>query len=79
MAVSIEMVLPGLAGWWLDSKVGWNVFTGIGFVVGLIGGVTHLIVMTRPPLTSPKPDQRSPKIDSGTEMANLRGKNHDSM
>lgn len=77
MAVSIEMVLPGLAGWWLDNKVGWNVFTGLGFVVGLIGGVAHLIVMTRPRLKSPKTDRCGPKIDAGTYTADLRGKNHD--
>ena len=77
MAVSIEMVLPGLAGWWLDKKVGWNVFTGLGFVVGLIGGVTHLIVMTRPPHKSPKTDRCGPNIDAGSETANRRDKNHD--
>jgi hypothetical protein len=48
MAVSAEMVLPGLVGWWLDGKTGWNVFTAAGFALGLIVGVTHLIAMTRP-------------------------------
>ena len=48
MAVSAEMILPGLAGWWLDGKTGWYGFAVAGFAVGLVVGVTHLIVMTRP-------------------------------
>jgi hypothetical protein len=47
MAVSLEMVLPGLAGWWFDRKMGGNLFSGIGFAVGLVIGVVHLIAMTR--------------------------------
>ena len=48
MAVSLEMVLPGLAGWWLDGKTGAGLFAGIGFAIGLVVGVVHLIAMTRP-------------------------------
>jgi hypothetical protein len=78
MAVSLEMVLPGLAGWWLDSRVGWNVFTGLGFIVGLIGGVTHLIVMTRPThKASPQKVHCGSKTDARGETVDLRGKNRD--
>jgi hypothetical protein len=48
IAVSLEMVLPGLAGWWLDGKTGTGWFAGIGFAIGLVVGVIHLIAMTRP-------------------------------
>lgn len=64
MAVSAEMVLPGLAGWWLDGKTGWNVFAVTGFAVGLVVGVVHLIAMTRPLASQgqhAKPQRRSPK------------------
>ncbi|MGI9456310.1 MAG: hypothetical protein ACR2NU_07090 [Aeoliella sp.] len=46
--MSLEMVLPGLAGAWFDSKLGWMpALTVIGFGGGLVLGVWHLLVMTR--------------------------------
>jgi hypothetical protein len=48
MIVSLEMVLPGLAGYWVDRQLGTVVaFTLIGFVLGSSAAVTHLIRMTR--------------------------------
>ena len=48
MVVSLEMVLPGLAGYWLDLHLGTVVlFTLIGFGVGTTSAVVHLIQMTR--------------------------------
>ena len=48
MVVSLEMVLPGLAGYWLDQQLGSLVlFTLLGFGVGSWLGVVHLIRMTR--------------------------------
>jgi hypothetical protein len=42
------MVLPGLAGYWVDRQLGTVVaFTLIGFVLGSSAAVTHLIRMTR--------------------------------
>jgi hypothetical protein len=46
MAVALEMVLPGLAGEWLDRRFGTEFLVVIGFAVGLIGGVAHLLTMT---------------------------------
>jgi len=46
MAVALEMVLPGLAGQWLDHRIGTGFLVVIGFAVGLIGGMTHLLAMT---------------------------------
>jgi hypothetical protein len=35
MTISIEMVLPGLAGYWLDTKLGTRVvFLLVGFALG---------------------------------------------
>jgi len=48
MVVSLEMVLPGLAGYWLDLKLGTVVlFTLVGFGFGTTAAVVHLIQMTR--------------------------------
>ncbi len=47
MAVAIEMVLPGLAGQWLDKRIGTSCFALAGFAVGITLGIWHLLVMTR--------------------------------
>ena len=48
MIVSLEMVLPGLAGYWIDQQLGTKVvFMLIGFAVGGTASVMHLIRMTR--------------------------------
>ena len=47
ITVSIEMVLPGLAGYWLDRRFGViPLFTVAGFGVGLVLGMWHLIRMS---------------------------------
>jgi hypothetical protein len=48
MVVSLEMVLPGVAGSWLDSHLGTVIlFTLVGFGFGTTAAVVHLIQMTR--------------------------------
>jgi hypothetical protein len=48
MVVSLEMVLPGLAGYWLDQQLGTAVvFMLFGFALGGTAAVMHLIRMTR--------------------------------
>lgn len=50
MTVSMEMVLPGVAGYWLDQRLRTKVlFTILGFGVGMLTGVWHLIRMTGSP------------------------------
>jgi len=50
MTVSLEMVLPGLAGYWLDQKLGTKaLFMLLGFALGLTAAVIHLIHLTRAP------------------------------
>src|SRR5690348_10321344 len=46
--VVAEMVLPGLAGEWLDRRWGTKFLTLVGFALGLTVGIWHLIAMTRP-------------------------------
>ena len=65
MTVSLEMVLPGLAGLWLDGKLGTVlVFTLIGFASGSVAAVWHLTRMTRPvnshPSQGPRPIDQDP-------------------
>jgi F0F1-type ATP synthase assembly protein I len=48
MVVSLEMVLPGLAGLWLDKQLGTKVlFMLVGFGLGSTAAVVHLIRMVR--------------------------------
>lgn len=48
MVVALEMVLPGLAGYWLDKQLHTVVlFMLIGFAVGCTAAVVHLIRMVR--------------------------------
>ena len=47
MTVSLEMVLPGMFGYWVDQKLGTVVlFMLIGFVFGITAAIWHLIQMT---------------------------------
>ncbi len=49
ISVALEMVLPGLLGYWLDQKLGTRVvLTVAGFGFGLVLGIYHLVQMTRP-------------------------------
>ena len=45
MAVSLEMVVPGIVGHWLDRRWGTGYLVILGFVFGLIAGVWHLLAM----------------------------------
>lgn len=48
MIVALEMVLPGLAGYWVDQQLGTVVlFMMLGFAVGGTGAIMHLIRMAR--------------------------------
>jgi hypothetical protein len=46
-AAALAMVLPGLAGRWLDERWGTGFLQATGFVLGMISGVVYLIAMTR--------------------------------
>ncbi len=45
--VALEMVLPGLAGLWLDSQLETRFLALLGFALGVPLGMWHLIAMTR--------------------------------
>ena len=45
--VAMEMVLPGLAGMWLDKRFGTGFLALLGFALGVPLGIWHLIAMTK--------------------------------
>ena len=48
MVVSLEMVLPGMAGYWLDQRLGTVVlFMLVGFGLGCTAAVAQLIQIAR--------------------------------
>ena len=54
LAVAAVMVLPGLAGFWLDKRWGLGFLGLTGFVLGLISGIAYLLTITK------RPSDRSP-------------------
>lgn len=43
-----EMVAPILVGVWADGHFGWSPWgLAVGAVVGFVGGLAHLIILTR--------------------------------
>ena len=49
ISVAMEMVLPGLAGYWIDQRLGTKlVFLLLGLVLGVVGGMIHLVRLMSP-------------------------------
>jgi hypothetical protein len=60
LVVSLEMVLPGVAGLWIDRRLGTvMLFTLVGLAVGCTGGIWHLMQMLSAD-TRGDQDQRNP-------------------
>ena len=58
MTISLEMVLPGLAGYWLDTRIGTKfVFMLIGFALGGTAALKHLLYLAK--TTNPSRSDRS--------------------
>lgn len=53
--VGLEMVLPGVGGHYLDTRLGTGYWAPIGFGVGMAVGILHLVQMTRRPPEPPVP------------------------
>ncbi|HVT28619.1 MAG TPA: AtpZ/AtpI family protein [Lacipirellulaceae bacterium] len=48
IVVALEMVLPGMAGYWLDEQLGTLIlFMLIGFGIGCTAAVMYLVQITR--------------------------------
>ena len=44
--VALEMALPAIGGGYLDQRLGTNYWALVGIVVGVVGGMSHLLQMT---------------------------------
>jgi F0F1-type ATP synthase assembly protein I len=61
MVVAIEMVVPGLAGLWLDHKLGTlALFAVLGFALGVTVAIMHLVRMTTSDNDSSTPPSKKP-------------------
>jgi hypothetical protein len=49
LAVTAVMVLPGLAGQWLDKRLATGFLGFVGFAFGLVSGMAYLLIMTKLP------------------------------
>jgi ATP synthase protein I len=58
--VALEMVLPAIGGGWLDKRWGTSYWALIGVAVGMVVGMWHLLLMTRP-----KQSAKNKSNDSG--------------
>jgi hypothetical protein len=47
MAVGLAMVLPAVAGGWLDARLGTGFLAPAGLVVGFVAGLAWLVQLTR--------------------------------
>jgi F0F1-type ATP synthase assembly protein I len=48
-SIVIEMVLPGVIGYWIDLRLGTKVlFLILGVILGFVGGIWQLIKLTKP-------------------------------
>lgn len=57
MIVSLVMVVPGIAGYWLDQRLGTKVlFMLVGFALGCTAAVHQLIQLTRSEKNRPVDD-----------------------
>lgn len=46
--ISLEMVLPAAAGYWVDRRLGTNlVFLVAGAIIGFATGIWHLLKLSR--------------------------------
>jgi hypothetical protein len=51
--IALEMVLPAIAGQWLDRRLGSKYLVLVGLVLGVTVGMWHLVRITKPKSNSP--------------------------
>jgi hypothetical protein len=61
--VALEMVLPGIAGHWLDKRWGTEYWALVGFGIGLPTAIWHLLLITKRDQATRKP-RRPPKSNT---------------
>ena len=68
-AVGLEMVLPGIGGHYLDAWLGTSYWALIGFAVGLVVALWHLLQMTRPRKSPPEGKEDTNSGDSSRDSS----------
>ncbi len=59
ISVSLEMVVPGLIGYWIDQQLGTvAVFTIVGFIGGMCLGMWHLLKIAKSPVEQQVAERR---------------------
>lgn len=61
--VAFEMVLPGVGGFWLDGKLGTKFIGLIGFGIGFVLGMWHLLAMTSSSSAAKSDAQQDPRAE----------------
>jgi hypothetical protein len=69
--VALEMVLPGLAGLWLDARWDLRFLGPSGFALGMAVGIWHLLRMTA------AADERRGKDDRAAHFTPRSSSSHD--
>jgi len=60
--IALEMVVPIVAGYWLDQRLGTGVvFAALGAIIGLTLGMWSLVQIARPPRRGNAPDRKDPE------------------
>ena len=49
MAIGLAMFLPGVAGNWLDERLGWKILGPLGFLLGFLAALLWLTRLTNRP------------------------------
>jgi hypothetical protein len=65
--VALMMVLPGVAGVWLDRKLGTSFLALLGFALGVTAGIWQLIVMSRSTAMAPRRRPRQQPVGKGPD------------
>lgn len=45
--IALAMVVPGVAGGWLDKRLGTSWIAAVGLAIGLVGGLAMLVNLTK--------------------------------
>jgi F0F1-type ATP synthase assembly protein I len=68
VTIALGMVVPGLLGVWVDSRLGTRaVFTIVGFALGMTYGIVELVRMSRPAKGSDNDTTNSEEEDSADQ------------
>lgn len=53
--IALAMVVPGVAGGWLDKRLGTSWIAAVGLAIGLAGGLAMLVNLTKNSSRRPGP------------------------